>query len=147
MQPQFMRNVLALSRDSVIELERAFRLPRRGSLYFRLVEAKIDHASAVLALLRVDDIPGVEVLVGHPIVVCPRQRFITPALPPRRDVQVIKTVGANPRLEATVSFARFACLRAGMTVSQALMRGVTRRDIREWRAEGSITVATCAYGG
>lgn len=149
MQSRYMRAILALPETAVHLLERVFCLPRAGNLFHRLVEAGVDHAQATLTLLYNGHYEGVEILIGHPVVICPpclSGMHISTAsnmpTPPRSvdETRVIRSISDNPRLPTTPSFNRFEQLKLGMTVQQALTRGVTRRDIREWEREGSIRV-------
>lgn len=151
MQPRFMRNLLRLPLASQRTLERQFQLPRQGSLYFRLVDAGIDHAQATLALLGALDREGAEILLGHPITIgppCLEHRFaqIIRKRTPDED-KIIVALKPNPhvfvhrsaeRLETATE--RYAKLKVGMSLDQALRRGVTRRDLREWVANGSIKI-------
>src|SRR5690349_11274709 len=102
MQPRYMRNLLRLPISSQRILERQFQLPRRGSLYFRLVEAGIDHAQATLALLSAADRVGAEILLGHSITICPpclALRFyqIARARTPNED-KIILSLKATPHI-------------------------------------------------
>jgi hypothetical protein len=151
MQPRYMRNLLRLPLASQRILEREFQLPRRGSLFFRLADARVDHAKATMMLLLHNDRAGAELLLGHQIVICPpclSRRFAQSyrARTPDED-KIITKLGPNPhphgqrsaeRLET--AFDRYAKLRVGMTIDQAIRRGVTRRDLREWAATGAITI-------
>jgi hypothetical protein len=151
MQPQYMRNLLRLPIESKRILERKFQLPRRGTLFFRLLDAHVDHAQATMTLLGFGDKLGAEILLGHPITVCPpclSQRFhqMVRARTPDEDKFVID-MKPNPYVFQTASAerpeqpsARYARLKVGMTLDQALRRGVTRRDLREWAAAGTITI-------
>ena len=144
MQPRYMENVLRLPVSSIRTLERVFQLPRKGSLFFRLRDAGVDHAKAVLALLYSEDVTGAEVLLGHSITVCPpclrRMYERTIYIKSIDEARVITVIARNPRLPTTPSFFRYASLKSGMTVAAALSRGVSRRDIREWAKEGSIQI-------
>jgi hypothetical protein len=91
----------------------------------------------VLVLLRAGLVADAEVVAGCPIQYGPSPRLrplpLAPSPPsrPDPDARRITQVVPNPRLPTTPSWGRFRCLRPGMTVAQALRRGVTRRDLRE----------------
>lgn len=111
-----------------------FDLPARGSLYDELEDAGWTQADLVVELLRLDLIPEVEALVGHPITHCPGYKYKPLPLPARAsspDDRRVTNVVRNPRLPTTDSFHRFALIRPGQTVGSLLRRGVTRKDIRE----------------
>ncbi|HUD11477.1 MAG TPA: hypothetical protein VMS08_03630 [Candidatus Saccharimonadia bacterium] len=96
-------------------------------------------------LLQCGQIDGVEIMLGRRITICPTclsRRFETLVTKPQSldDLQLITAVDRNPRLPTTPSFQRYQALRLGMTVAQALRRGVRRRDLREWRREGSVKI-------
>ncbi len=143
MQPQYMAILLRLSSEARYEIERAFALPRRGSLYFRL--KGIDQARVVLVLARAGLWEDVSLLVGHNVpTFCPPclSRLNVPTVTARTpdDERVISWVtGVNPRIVSDM-LRRFSLVKPGMTVQQLLSRGVTRRDLREWVYEGSIRV-------
>ena len=143
MQPEYMQAVLQLSPPAKWELERKFQLPRKGSMFFRL--ANIDQARVVLALVRARLWSDAALLVGHSVpVICPpcllklRAPIVAARTPDEERIVTWKT-SANPRIVSNM-LARFNTVKPGMSVQQLLNRGVTRRDIREWIAEGSIKV-------
>lgn len=144
MQPRYARAILALPHTAVQILQKHYGLSNKGSLFRRLRDAGLDHASVVLTLLEHKAFDAVEVLLGQPITICPPclQRM-TPNVEPIDERRIIY-VAPNPRLPTTPSFHRYRILRPGMTVEQALVRGITRRDIREWTQEGSIVVQSVA---
>jgi hypothetical protein len=142
MQPAYMLATLALPEQAKYALEATFGLQRKGDLFFRLADAKVDQAKAVMALLRAEQRGAVETLVGKPILVCPpclSRRF--EVLTKRRtfdEARIVVGLAPNTRHPAMEAYGRYAKLRLGMTVAQALRRGVSRRDIREWVKEGSV---------
>ena len=143
MHPSYMRAVLALSTEGRKVLERDFQLPRKGGLFFRLVNAHADQASVVLSLLRAGKWDDITRFVGHPVpVVGPGalSRTSDPVKTERTpdEERVVDWVSnSNPRILSD-GFHRFALIRVGMTVEQLLTRGVRRRDIREWQQEGTL---------
>jgi hypothetical protein len=144
MQPAYMLATLALPSKAQHALAATFGLQNKGSLFFRLSDAKIDHAKAVIALLRAEQREAVEVLLGKPIVICPpclsRMHEKIGKKRTYDEARIIASVKPNPRHPASDAYQRYGELKAGMTVAQALRRGVSRRDIREWIAEGAITI-------
>lgn len=104
-------------------------------LYEALHVKGLGQADVVLELLRLSLLPEVEALIGHPIIrIAPRPPRPYPPLPrpePTPYDRVIHFAVPNPRLPTTDSFHRFKELRPGVTLSKALRRGVTHRDIRE----------------
>jgi hypothetical protein len=144
MQPAYMLATLALPGEAQHALEATFGLKHEGSLFFRLADRKIDHAKAVMALLKMEQRGAVETLIGKPIVICPPcLSRMNERLTRKRtfdEARIISSMVPNPRHPATDAYQRFAELRLGMTIAQALRRGVSRRDVREWLAEGSITI-------
>ncbi len=139
MQTRYMNNVYLLPKSSQTILESTYHLPLEGALYWRLHDAGVDHAMATLVLLHCEDRCGTETLLGHAIKQCPRQRRLD--LTWKRKPQPVLTYVAdtNPRVKPR-SRAHFDLLHTGMSLQQALTRGVTWREIREWSAEGSIRV-------
>ena len=113
----------------------------------------LGQADVVLALLRGQD-PllhrAAEALVGRPIYKLPPQTVRelpkTPAPPevPPADRRVILEVAPNPRLPTTPAFQRYRLFRRGSTVAQVLMRGVTRKDLREATRGGWIRLSELA---
>jgi len=152
MHPRHMRACLQLQPSAIRALEKAFWLPRRGSLFFRLVEAGIDHATAVVTLLHMGEREGAETLLGHPIQICPpclTKRYWSLRIKSRTADEALffSRVGPNPHPLAlrsaergVTAHDRYAKLKPGMSVDQALRRGVTRRDLREWSARGAIKI-------
>jgi hypothetical protein len=144
MQPAYMLATLALPEEAQHVLAATFGLQHKGSLFFRLSDAKVDQAKAVMALLKTGHREAVETLVGKSIVVCPpclsRMNEVLVKKRTYDEARLIKSLVPNPRHPATDAYQRYAELKLGMTVAQALRRGVTRRDVREWVAEGSITL-------
>jgi hypothetical protein len=134
---------LRLPLSAVRVLENRYQLPRSGSLFFRLLDAGVDQAHAVLTLLHAEEDEAVGILIGRSITICPAcltRRFepsIAAEVTPD-DLRIVSTVSRNPRLPTTPSFQRFAAIKPGMSVAQLLRRGVRRRDIREWSEEGTI---------
>lgn len=112
-----------------------FDLPARASLYEELEDAGWTQADLVVELLRLDLIPEVEALLGHPITRCPGYKYRPLPVLPRDESpdarRVRSVVPDNPRLPSTPSYQRFALIRPGQTVGSLLRRGLTRRDIRE----------------
>lgn len=112
-------------------------------LYEELMLAGYGQADVVLELLRLDLLPEVEALIGHPIQRLPA-RPVRPYPPlPRRapspdDARVLSVV-RNPRLPTTPSFLRFQEFRPGVSISSLIKRGVTRKDIREARKNNWVT--------
>lgn len=99
-------------------------------------------ADVVLELLRCGDIDLVEEIMGRPITRCP------PAVPPwppkpvaRRSApeRRVDFVGVNSNLPNSKLFRDFSILRRGMTESQILARGISRRDLRHWIKKGMLT--------
>ena len=130
-------------------LEQAFALPRRGSIFSRLINANVSHADTTLTLLHANERAAVELLIGHPITICPpclRQRFAT--IPRARVMrQVITFIGPNPHLFQNCSAQnpdpialRYARLRIGMTIEQALNRGIFLADLRYWSRMKNIDI-------
>lgn len=142
MQSRFMALFLQLPSSAVRCLERAYQLPRAGSLFFRLDDAGVDHANATLTLLYAGEYPAVEILIGRSITVGPPclslRHSISTIERTEDELTILAAIARNPRLPTTPSFFRYQHLREGMTIAQALRRGVTRRDIREWRNAGEI---------
>lgn len=112
-------------------------------LYDELVLARLGQADVVLELLRLDLLPEVEALIGHPIVRLParitRPYPTAPRRPPGPDDIRVLTVARNPRLPTTPSFFRYQQFRPGVSVASLLKRGVTRKDIREARRSNWVT--------
>jgi hypothetical protein len=142
MQPAYMLATLALPEQAQHALEATFGLKREGSLFFRLADRKIDHAKAVIALLKMEQREAVETLIGKAIIICPPclSRMNERLVKKRTfdEARIICGLMPNPRHPATDAYQRYTELRLGMTIAQALRRGVSRRDIREWVAEGSV---------
>lgn len=112
-------------------------------LYDELARARYGQADVVLELLRLDLIPEVEALIGHPITRAP---YSPPREPPPRprpprlaDDRCVVAVARNPRLPTTPSFQRFQEFKVGVPISSLLRRGVTRRDIREATRNAWVT--------
>lgn len=143
MQAQYMEATLRLSASARYVLERKYKLPRLGSLYFRL--SNIDQASVVLALVDAELWDDVALLIGHPVpTLCPPclTKLHAPTVMARTpDDEMIVTWKTNDKRGIIAPMMlRFELVRPGMTVTQLLLRGISRRDIREWRNEGSIKV-------
>lgn len=104
-------------------------------LYDSLSRAGLGQADVVLELLRLDLIPEVEALIGHPITRCPTRVYrplpLAPRAAPGPDDRRVLSVVRNPRLPTTDSFQRFRLIQPGTTISSLLKRGVTRKDLRE----------------
>jgi hypothetical protein len=105
-----------------------------------------DQADVVLALLRADAlIPAVR-LVGRPITLFPPSRKFFPKSVPHvvsrgPDDRVIRAVARNPHLPTTPAFQRYRALRPGLTLAQAMVRGVRRRDLRRAVRRGWVSVS------
>jgi hypothetical protein len=141
-----------------------FDLPGRGDLVSLLLSRGLFQADVVLALLRRGQVTAAEVLIGRPITHCPTSRlppvyssgavmsdYISDYLdrhPSRQPEPRVTWVNPNPshdcrrggRSLTTPSFYRYRLVQAGMTLQQLLTRGVTLRDIRQWRAWGWVVV-------
>lgn len=153
MQPCHMRATIALSPEAIALLEQKFQLPRQGSLYFRLRDANVDQAQAVVILINHNLWDDVTLLVGRPVpVVCPpcltrMNEPIVKLTPGEDDLLKVVWVGPNTKQAwrsrpggSSDAHSRFALIKVGMSVRQLMMRGVTRRDIREWKAEGLLKI-------
>lgn len=104
-------------------------------------------ADLVLMLLRIgtpEALRRAEKLAGVAITRCP------PAVPPWPPKPVQRTPAAprvtarvpnNPLVRSSGAYQRFAQVKVGMTVEQLLSRGITRRDIRCWRARQYLEIA------
>ena len=99
-------------------------------------------ASIGLALLRMHNREAAEEVLGVKIKMCP------PAVPPRvplpvrreREPQVLWFATGNP-CGGTMR-ERYSKLRVGMTLSQLLTRGITKRDIRVWQQRGMLEMGS-----
>jgi hypothetical protein len=95
-----------------------------------------------LALLRMNYREAAEEALGVKIKVCPA------AVPPRvpapvrreRESRVLWFVSGEAC--GRTMQERFAKLRVGMTLSQLLTRGITKRDIRVWRQRGILEMSS-----
>lgn len=114
--------------------------------YFRESTAELGRVDYVLALLRGNFIEEAEQLAGVPIQYGPKLTLGPPpqavlALVKSEDSRRITRLCPNPRLPTTPAWARFRVLRVGMTLGQAYLRGVTRKDIREALRKKWVEVA------
>lgn len=147
---QAWRTYEILTRERVIPWN---PVPTDGpSLYTCLRQHGIDQARVVFALGREFDQLGVGIIehvVGKPIV---RQRTSAPVLtrdgkparasggpsrpPPTRaeDSHVILEVAPNPKKPGSSTFERYKHWEVGITVAEAMRRGLTRADVN-WDIE------------
>jgi hypothetical protein len=131
-------------------------------LYEVLDGAGQSQADVVLSLLREGSpvsLRAAESLMGFQIHKCPAglrdacpERslwaqaqwalgLLGPETGPVSDGRLVTRLTPNPRLPTTPSWQRFRLLRVGMSVGQFLVRGGTRRDVREWSREGSLELS------
>jgi hypothetical protein len=135
----------ALREAHVIE-ERLVGFPLVGEL----MDRGACHASVTMALLSADMIEATELVLGRPITVCPpalsmrlkiwHARPMVERMDKGPDARVIVKVAPNPRLPTTNAWQRYRVLRVGLTVGQAIRRGVLRRDIRQCLDYGWISL-------
>ena len=142
-------------------LARRLDVPHYPNALFEVLDgAGLGQADVVLALLHEGTEPclrAAEAMVGHPILRCPPglrrmprdelglawvTRLVMAGELSGADARRVVRIYPNPRLVTTPSWGRFRLLRVGMTVGQFLMRGGTRRDVREWQAEGTVELST-----
>lgn len=147
MRPHHALLVNALPAETRRDIALYFSIALCGRLLSeRLAENALGQADCVLALLRLDRMMEVEWLLGRRIVHCPAAH--KPAfLPSGSDLEVrsgddrrIARVGVNTALPTTGKFYRWRIFRPGMTVGQAIVRGVTRRDVRLALRRGMIVL-------
>lgn len=107
------------------------------SLFVLCVNRGWSQADLVLTLLRINtasSLRAVSRLIGRPITYCPpalSRRLPPSSLLREGDMRRVRRVRGNPRLPGTDAHRRFSEMRPGRTITQLLVRGVTRRDIRE----------------
>lgn len=134
-----------------------FDLPRTNALMAALLDRGLCQADLVLCVLHLHDhAPSADLrrvlryyirrLVGRPILVgepC-LLRYKTNGHPPRTsrplpgDRRIVWVTPNNPRQPGTTAATRWSEFRAGRTVSQLRVRGVTRRDVRAALRHGWI---------
>lgn len=146
--------VARMNRDKILRSRiRLYFGLGRGALYYRLRDRGLGHADLVLCLLRLNSATSIsfaEELVGRPITHCPSFRLAWPtngAARARVDAspRLVFVVPENPRLGNTRARERFEHFRVGRTVSQLLLRGVTRRDIRRATRKGWVKFQEVAH--
>jgi hypothetical protein len=66
-----------------------------------------------------------------------------------REDDLLKVVWVGPNTKqawhsrpggSSDAHSRFAQVKVGMSIRQLMVRGITRRDIREWKAEGLLKI-------
>lgn len=122
------------------------RIPEDVSLYEGLHARGWGQADLVMWLLS-DNTPysreAVSLLANVtvlPPAVPPYPPHPYPAVVRRGDDRLVLRVGRNPRLPTTPAFQRFRAIRRGLSVSQLVARGVTRKDLRELIRAGAVTI-------
>jgi hypothetical protein len=134
--------VAALPAKSVWALRDYFMLPETAEpLWDQTRALGLWQADLALALLRLGDRDGVEVLLGRPITVCPPCLAGASEPPPtaerRGDDRRIHLRVRNPRLPTSDAGMRWRWIRSGRTtIAEYVARGGTRRDLREMRIMG-----------
>ena len=143
MMPRHARLVNAMPMEAREFIAWYFRVSRsrlrraRGVLTVTLAEMGVGQADVVLALVRSGDellVRCAEGLMGRRIVRAPaclrplaKMEYADPTPEEQRR---IRDIVSNPRVPTTPAWYRWNCLRDGMTVQQALVRGIRRRDLR-----------------
>lgn len=125
----------------------------------RMVAENMMRVDLVLVLLRIGDKrpelrqqaqERVCELTGRAIQRLPSAMPPWPPAPVRapnaahKPVKIAEVAAENPCSKNTEMHARFSLLKKGMTLEQALMRGVTRRDLRYWERNGRIKLQQSA---
>lgn len=138
-----------LDRASRAALRRYLNLGPRDSLRSALVRHTYGPADVCLALLRCGLIAQAEAVAGVRLRRLPPDPRLRPSLARPTVAErgsnpdpVVTRVGPNPRLPTTDAYQRYRRIAVGMTVSQLLRRGVTRRDLRELSRAGHVELAS-----
>jgi hypothetical protein len=156
MTPEHARAVNGLSVSAVHGLLEYFGIPPTVASWPSevLAERQLGQVDAVLALLRLGRLADAESVVGRPVTRCPPCLAASPqavaSRPRTGDDRLILRVSITrntkrpgwepPGGRCYAIQRRLAVFRPGMSLAQALSRGVTRRDVRRAVTRGWIEV-------
>ena len=102
---------------------------------------KADVALALLRMNTPDSLAEAERLLGIKIKRCPPAVPPWPPKPaPTSKVKKVLRVGPSPYAAGSAPEARFKSVRVGMTVDQLHARGVSDRDVAQWRRQGLLEI-------
>lgn len=107
----------------------------RIRLWGILRNRKISQADLILALLRINttaSLRAAESIIGKPITHCPPCLVLQNPTVAQRGLPEARVVSVapNPRHPKSGAYHRYENFRRGLTISQLIIRGVTKRDIR-----------------
>lgn len=107
----------------------------------RVDVALVTQVDIVLALLRIGDVEAAQELAGVSITRCPDY---IPPWPPRpvqrkKHGDTVASVTPNPCMPTSDMHRRYALVRVGMTRDDLKGKGISARDIAEWKQKGYIT--------
>lgn len=150
MHPKYTQPCSSLSLDAMLCCISKFRLtPRLGETFFQVLNRSgLSPADVTLTLLRHNLVTDAENFSGCPL------RLLPPAMPPRLPLPVvldppsplafIKVICVKPKVYAVARHyvtPRLDKVRVGLSVEQLLKRGITKRDIREWKRDGVLELS------